>query len=427
MPRLLPVLIATLSALCLPAAAQVPASAWVQYVGDGAVEARAVVSGDRCPQVRLDGVAREMAERAGPTPAFPTRVCALRLPERVRRVEVGGVRLPAPRREIRRILVLGDTGCRLKGAQVQACNDPRLWPFATVARLASARRPDLVVHTGDYDYRESPCPAAETACAGSPSGDAQPSWDVDFLKPAEPLMLAAPWVMVRGNHESCSRTGQGWTRMLATVSPAEGCRRVEPAYVVRPGGGLKMAVIDSAEASDRLPTPQQTADMAGQLDALAPVLADRAGEGWLLTHRPVWALVPALKLGPLGVVDVAINATEQKAIRDRDLGGVDMAVSGHIHHFATYDFAGKRPGQLVVGTGGDIGEKADGPKARAGDVEIDGLPARRYTFYRFGYLLLDRSPGGGWSGGFHDIDDRLVATCRFNGRKLACRSVKRGG
>ena len=60
-----------------------------------------------------------------------------------------------------RIVVLGDTGCRLKGAALQACNDPAQWPFPQLAAAAASLKPDLVIHVGDYLYRESACPAGK--------------------------------------------------------------------------------------------------------------------------------------------------------------------------------------------------------------------------------------------------------------------------
>ena len=83
---------------------------------------------------------------------------------------------------IKRIVVIGDTGCRLKGTFVQDCNDPVKWPFATVARLAAARHPDLVIHVGDYHYRETPCPADRAGCAGSPYGDNWAVWQKRLLR-----------------------------------------------------------------------------------------------------------------------------------------------------------------------------------------------------------------------------------------------------
>ncbi len=51
-------------------------------------------------------------------------------------------------------------------------------------------------------------------CAGSPWGYGWDAWNADFFTPAAPLLAAAPWAAVRGNHESCARAGQGWWRFL---------------------------------------------------------------------------------------------------------------------------------------------------------------------------------------------------------------------
>ena len=79
--------------------------------------------------------------------------------------------LPVPVANPQRILVVGDTGCRIKGASLQACNDPMQWPFLAVSQAAAGLKPDLIIHVGDYLYRESPCPAGNAGCAGSPWGD----------------------------------------------------------------------------------------------------------------------------------------------------------------------------------------------------------------------------------------------------------------
>ncbi|MGS0757955.1 metallophosphoesterase, partial [Roseateles sp. GG27B] len=96
----------------------------------------------------------------------------------------------------------------------QDCNDPAAWPFAAVARSAAAKRPDLVVHIGDMHYRESPCPADRSGCSGSAWGYGDDAWQADFFRPAAPLLAAAPWLFVRGNHESCGRAGLGWFRFF---------------------------------------------------------------------------------------------------------------------------------------------------------------------------------------------------------------------
>src|SRR5262249_9219466 len=52
------------------------------------------------------------------------------------------------------------------------------------------RRQDLVIHVGDYLYRQSACPPGDAGCAGSPYGDDWPTWKADFFAPAAPALLA---------------------------------------------------------------------------------------------------------------------------------------------------------------------------------------------------------------------------------------------
>jgi hypothetical protein len=398
------------------------APAWIELVQGGA-EVRAVVRGGRCPEAVIDGVARPLKLRAVADAAFPS-VCQADVPPGARRVDVGGVALSGPVAAPRRIVVFGDSGCRLDGALIQACNDPRAWPFAEVARLAAARKPDLVIHVGDYYYRETPCPTGERGCAGSPHGDDWRAWDADFFTPAATLLRAAPWVFVRGNHELCNRGGPGWFRLLDAAPKPKSCPAASSDPMTIDIGGLNLYVLDSADAEDRGATPSEVAAFAGQLDRLAPRLAKSAG--WIITHRPVWGLVPVVRLGPIGPLDVAINATEQAAVRGKDLGAVQMVLSGHIHHFASFDFGPSHPAQLIVGTGGDVGEPADTPRIQAHRIDIDGAAADWLSFDRYGYLVLDRqdpsNPGGtpDWTGTFYDADDRPVVDCRLHDRALRC-------
>src|SRR5262249_30324922 len=69
---------------------------------------------------------------------------------------------------------------------------------------------------GDYHYRDNACPSDQPQCAGSPWGYGYDVWNADVFQPAAPLLAAAPWVMVRGNHETCNPGGPGWYRFLDT-------------------------------------------------------------------------------------------------------------------------------------------------------------------------------------------------------------------
>ena len=289
--------------------------AWVELVKGGA-EIRAVVAADKCPDAVIDGHAMALQVRAPATAAFPVTVCQLKVPPHAAQAAIGGDPLPLPRPAPRRILIFGDTGCRLKGTLVQDCNDPRAWPFADVARRAAAEHPDLVIHVGDYYYRETPCPGGHAGCLGSPYGDTWASWEAEFFAPALPLLHASVWVLARGNHESCSRGGGGWFRLLDAASPAQSCPAQSAPFKVDLGG-LNLYVLDSADSDDLDASPAAVAAFSAQLDALKGELSQ--GAGWIVTHRPIWGLAPVVRLGPLGPVEVSLNQTEQKAVQGHDL------------------------------------------------------------------------------------------------------------
>ncbi|MEP6968443.1 MAG: metallophosphoesterase, partial [Pseudomonadota bacterium] len=317
---------------------------------------------------------------------------------------------PKPRPD--RLVILGDSGCRLKGAAVQHCNDPTGWPFARVAALAAARRPDLVIHVGDYYYRETPCPAREAACAGSPFGDRWATWKAELFDPAQPLLAAAPWVFARGNHEDCKRGGAGWFRLLDAAARPKACPARSDTFAVDLGG-LKLFVVDSADTNDILALAGATAAFAGGLNAVAG--RDRREPAWIVTHRPIW---DAIRFGDI-LSDGVVNATERAAVRERDLAGIALILSGHVHNFTALGFGEARPAQLVVGTGGDLMSSNDVPPPATGQVKIDGLAARVFTMGRFGYFVFDRQ-GKDWVGAFHDLTDAVAATCRLHGRDLSC-------
>ena len=282
--------------------------AWVQMVKGGA-EVRATTSLSHCPFLTIDGRLTPMRTRAAANPLYPLTLCQLKLPAGARQVLLGGAPLPVPLGPPQRILVFGDTGCRVKEGFVQNCNNPRRWPFARVARLAAAHHPDLVIHVGDYYYRESPCPAGERQCAGSPYGDNWATWRAEFFDPARPLLVQAPWVFVRGNHESCDRGGRGWYRILDAGPAPSGCPPTTAPFKVDLGG-LNLYVLDSADSFDQIPHAGPVAQFANQLNALGADMTH--GRGWIVTHRPIWGLTPVARLGPIGPFDIPINATPNR-------------------------------------------------------------------------------------------------------------------
>jgi hypothetical protein len=226
--------------------------------------------------------------------------------------------------------------------------------------------------------------------------------------------------MVRGNHEDCERGGPGWFMLLDGAATPQACP-AESAPMVIKVGGLEFYVLDSSGTVDRQAPSAAVSAFATQLDTLKTT--PPTAPAWILTHRPIWGMVPVANAGWLGPIEVPINATEQAAARGRDLEGVNMVVSGHIHHFASFSFAGDRPPQLIVGTGGDVGEYGDTPRFLSDSVGLDKMSAQRFGFDRYGFLVLEKT-GDGWAGAFYDVRDKPIATCKLAGRALSCQAAK---
>jgi hypothetical protein len=386
------------------------AGPWVELGADNRLSVRVVVSSgvSACPPVVADGTKVEVLERGTADGDFAITVCVADVPAAVAALTLDGNQLPTMPSVVNRIVVIGDTGCRIEGKALQDCNDPKSWPFSVIARRATDLRPDLVVHVGDYFYRESACPADHPGCAQSPYGDNWTTWKADFFDPAAPLLAAAPWVMVRGNHELCGRGGKGWFRLLDPHLGLLDCPvRTEPYHLHF--GGLDLLMFDSADADDFKSLPDKVAAYAVQFTTL---LADAPAHSWLLTHRPVWALAQGNLPG------VPLNQTDQAAIRGHVPPGLDLVLSGHLHDFTSYEFGPGRPAQLIVGNGGDT--MLDLAKAPLTGADIDGLPARKgFALKRFGFFLMERIAAG-WEGTLYSDDEAVLARCQLNGRELDC-------
>ena len=207
----------------------------------------------------------QSADPSGKKPAFPVLVCELLIPSGTTGAEIDKLRLPLPPDTLAAVAVIGDTGCRLKADKdadhddegtFQDCDSKSAWPFSTLAKNVAKRKPQLLVHVGDYIYRESPCPKGDKGCKGSPYGDNWDTWKADFFKPAAPLLAAAPWIATRGNHEICARAGDGFMLFLdptlATDQKPPACGALLDPLTVTVGG-QQFIMLDSSNAPDECP------------------------------------------------------------------------------------------------------------------------------------------------------------------------------
>ena len=394
-----------------PVWAETLAGPWVELGADNRLSVRVVVPSGvaACPRVVADGTPVEARQRGDADGDFAVTVCVADVPAATAALSIDGKKLPTLPASIKRIAIFGDTGCRIAGKALQNCNDPSQWPFPVIAKQAAAQKPDLVIHLGDYYYRESACPAGSAGCAGSPFGDNWATWKADFFDPAAPLLAQAPWVMVRGNHEVCRRGGAGWFRLIDPYPARADCvDRTEPYRLSI--GGLQLLLFDGADADDFLAPPDKVAAYGGQL---AGLLANPPPHSWLLTHKPVWAMAQGELSG------LTANQTEEAAIRGHVPAALDLVLAGHLHDFISYEFGPERPAQLIVGTGGDA-LLALGRSPIVG-AEIDGMAVRRgFASERFGYFIMERDAAG-WDGTLYAPDGAIIARCRLAERALDCR------
>lgn len=437
------------------AAEAAPASAYVVLGEDGARIVRTVTAAAACPGLLVDGQPQVMTPRAPAqtVPQRPTRsdpsqskpsvfdaaVCEAVLPTSAHAASIAGRKLPLPPAVIRRIVVIGDTGCRIKLADqaFQACNDAKAYPFAKVAASAARWKPDLVIHVGDYLYRENACPAGMAGCAGSVWGYGLDAWRADFLTPADPLLRASAWAAVRGNHESCARAGQGWWRLLdprplvagrdCDVAAHDDVGDYSDPYAIPLGDQSQLIVWDSSNAPNG---PMGAADprFARYSDAQAKIaaLAARAPHNLLADHHPMLAF--AASEGKSDKVKIhAGNPGLQSAFAAADPklfpASVDLLLSGHVHVWEAVGFAGDYPAQIVAGFSGTQEDIVPLPaKAPASPEIAPGAVVAAFSSWvdGFGFMTMTRTGPGAWAAEVRDVDGKVVDTCHLDGRKLSC-------
>lgn len=421
---------------------------------DGVAVARAITAATECPAIELDGRPHPMAVRSAPgtmavrptvsapsaskPSAFPVLTCELTIPEDVNRATIDGRALSLPRAEPRRIVVIGDTGCRIKNADnaFQACNDAEKWPFARVADAAAASAPDLVIHVGDYHYRENACPQGNTGCAGSPWGYGWDAWEADFFAPAAKLLAAAPWIVVRGNHESCARAGQGWWRFLDPRPLAAKSDCSDPAndaigdysepYAVPLGKAVadtQFIVFDSSLVGvTALPAAgAMSGNYRRQLERAFALAAQRPST-FFMNHHPILAFAPnpahpdAPYPGNAGLQSV-LQTLQPTVLFPPN---VQALLAGHVHLFEVVSFSTPQPPQFVSGNAGDLVDVDLPSPLPAGATPAPGaVVAGIVASNRFGFMTMARD-NGGWTMTARDGGGMPMTTCALFDRRVAC-------
>lgn len=451
MPSFTGIIFVILLSASLVAPVQAAESKPVRYVvlGENGVQMARVITPDaQCPLIQFDGQKVRMDVRAKPASlpgragkpsVFPLLACEKKIPAHTMHVAVDHIELPLLPSVVNRIVVIGDTGCRLKRGDgaYQACNDDNLYPFSRIAAAAASWKPDLVIHVGDLLYRESPCPQDHPECKGSPWGYGFDAWQADFFAPGEALLKAAPWVLVRGNHESCSRAGQGWWRMMDArpLQPGRDCNDVanddkgdySDPYAVPLGNDAQLIVMDT---SNTLEKPIPAGDMRGlkyrDLYHKLEKLTQQASYNIVADHHPILGFsaeqdkqdVVTLLPGNRGIQSV-FGAINPQFLPSR----IDVLLSGHVHAWQQVSFSSSHPTQFVTGFSGTM----EDPVALPAKMPLDATPAPGAVVEHlsswaggFGYMTMERKGPQQWEARVWDVNGKIRNTCMIEGRHSVC-------
>jgi hypothetical protein len=436
-------------------------SSFVVMGDNGAAVARVLVAAPACPDIVIDGRPLAMAVRAPAatialrsTPSapadsrpasFPLLTCEAPLPPASQGAgaTVLGRALPLPKAEPQRIVVIGDTGCRLQksSASYQACNDGAAYPFAAVAAQAAAWRPDLVIHVGDYHYRENACPDGDAGCAGSPWGYGWDAWNADFFAPGAALLRAAPWIMARGNHESCPRGGQGYWRFLdprpllagrdCNADADDAVGNYSDPYAVPIGQSTQLIVMDTAATTWKgLKAGDLGYDKYRELYRKVDALSRQAPHNIGITHHPLLGM-GADRKGDGPIVLLPGDAGLQQAFGSLNPqllpAAIQTMLSGHVHLWEQVSFSSGHPSQLISGFSGTAEDIVPLPeRLPAGATPAPGAVVDSFSSWvdGFGFMTMERRGAEQWEVLVHDLQGKIRNRCRIDGRRSSCEAAQ---
>lgn len=406
-------------------------AAWTQLGPSNRQDARVVVSGGDCPMLSLRSARGKSSVRMDVRAdfgsnglAFTDKVCQAEMPAGTTEASVPGHRLPLASKELRRIALLGDTGCANKKGQ--DCNDPNAnakgWPFAKVASsIASKHQPDVIIHLGDILYRHFKSDCQEGCSAGI---------DADFFTPAAPMLAAAPLVMVRGNHEGYDNNDcVGWFRYFAVgpalrpgVTDCTSEERFTSPYSIDLTAHQKLIILDTSFAPDKqceLEPKSECVEKYREAFEKANELATRPA--WLISHVPLWDVAggKGIEGGP--------NKLELALVGQRLSPNLRMVISGHLHQFEYLSFEPTAttlvPAQLILGNGGTY--MSDAIPVMPGTAVDDVRVKEGYAESRFGYGVIqlennERSSADPKSIKIKKVDGSPDKTCSLHRYELQC-------
>lgn len=359
---------------------------WSQVIPENKLSIRAITDNDMCPIVYVDGEETEMLNRSSiNNGGHNETVCELTVQISAKNISIEDLRVPILPKKVNKIAFIGDTGCRINMLFQQECNSVDSWPLKKNLDSIALHKPDLIIHVGDYHYRQTKC--RNTKKCGDIYGYNKEVWYADWFEPAKDILSQSPFLFVRGNHESCDRAYEGWFRYLDSYPfSSEKCGNFVSSWSLD-AGPMKFFIFDSSSGEDIFTTQSTIDAFERQFDKLIQNSSDKPM--WFLTHKPLWRSPKKefLTLKSHG------NLTQIEAFGDKFPSNVTTIVSGHIH-IAQILLMDNVPDQIIVGNGG-ASLHAQDQESVYQNVEFDYLNGKNYlahevrNFFGFGFAILN--------------------------------------
>jgi hypothetical protein len=242
--------------------------------------------------------------------------------------------------------------------------------------------------------------------------------------------------MTRGNHETCSRAGQGWWRFIDPRPLAEGRDCNDPTkdvagdysapYAVPLGGGAQIVVLDLSNAGTKAiagddPRSAQYRETYAMLDAFA----QRARFTFALDHYPILGVAAEAKKGKVAIKpgNPALQSVFGPLNPSMAPPKVDVLLAGHVHLWEQVSYSSPHPSQFVAGFSGTEEDVVPIPAELPADTAP--APGARIEAFSswvdgFGYMTLERTGPRAWKAIVWNVQGRAVNRCTITGRHSHC-------
>jgi hypothetical protein len=346
---------------------------WIQYSDNNSLFFRYLTTSinENCPSVLIDKKKIKTQERIhNLIKDFPVKICQTEIENsKNHQIKFKDLNILTKVSDIKKINIIGDTGCiTVEGKLEQKCNILSEYPFSQIAQNVANNKPDLIIHVGDYYYSKSKCIKTKE-CLNRSYGDNLDTWKADFLNNAEVFLKKAPILLTRGNHEKCSRGGNGWSVIFDSSKEFRKCENYTQPYSIE-FDKFRFLVVDAAEAEDsflqfkkmnKIKKLEQLNSYISQFDYLSKFIKNDK-ENILVIHRPVLSKeIRSWESKKIQNINYVLNYAIQHSNFEKVFPQIKIILSGHTHSGIFLKLKNKNHtiNQVVSGNSGAFLNKSD--------------------------------------------------------------------